>query len=374
MIPAVINLARKSKPVEEPEEAVNLRGRGRVADVAVTNGGQQACLHKGVSSFWIIWRMPKGQLYIRWLSFPIDPLDRRIPSSVQLSFSRKERRRFFAKRRWDYRLWSRDRRERGGECISLVWSLQLVEDNPRWSWCEIIRLGEYHSNVFPQIYIFSFFSYSFSPPHLRFSIPLRFCSLNRSREFVASRTLSKKMVVSVHCRFSHRYRASIALPEQAWRRIGRSFPDSFSSFLLLGFRTRVLQTVSHNRCSFNFVSTGLWMVSGLTHINIIHICILICILWLISYTFYPNSLQQSQKISDSNLVFFTCVTIFSPPFLSLRFHSARQISLHNFPIIGQICETISGGFLPCPTPPPSPPLAPKKQQFFTSVFSQFGAT
>lgn len=99
MIPAVINLARKSKPVEEPEEAVNLRGRGRVADVAVTNGGQQACLHKGVSSFWIIWRMPKGQLYIRWLSFPIDPLDRRIPSSVQLSFSRKERRRFFAKRR-----------------------------------------------------------------------------------------------------------------------------------------------------------------------------------------------------------------------------------------------------------------------------------
>lgn len=315
MIPAVISLARKSKPVEEPEEAVNLRGRGRVADVAVTNGGQQACLHKGVSSFWIIWRMPKGQLYIRWLSFPIDPLDRRIPSSVQLSFSRKERRRFFAKRRWDYRLWSRDRRERERECISLVWSLQLVEDNPRWSWCEIIHLGEYHSNVFPQIYIFSFFSYSFSPPHLRFSIPLRFCSLNRSREFVASRTLSKKMVVSVHCRFSHRYRASIALPEQAWRRIGRSFPDSFSSFLLLGFRTRVLQTVSHNRCFFNFVSTGLWMVSGLTHINIIHICILICILWLISYTFYPNFLQQSQKISDSNLVFFTCYNFF--PSLSL---------------------------------------------------------
>lgn len=85
---------------------------------------------------------------------------------------------------------------------------------------------------------------------------------------------------------------------------------SFSSVSELGFFV-----ASSNRCSFNFVSTGLWMVSGLTHINITHICILICILWLISHTFYPNFLQQSQKISDSNLVFFTCYNFF--PSLSL---------------------------------------------------------
>lgn len=49
-----------------------------MADVVVTNGGRQAWLHKGVSSFWITWRMDNFiYIYIRWLSFPIDPLDRR---------------------------------------------------------------------------------------------------------------------------------------------------------------------------------------------------------------------------------------------------------------------------------------------------------
>lgn len=117
-------------------------------------------------------------------------------------------------------------------------------------------------NVFLQIYIL------FSSLHLcRLSILLRSSSLNGSREFVAFvpyPATSKKMAVSVHCSFSHRYRASIALPEQARRRmkIGRSFPDSFSSPRFPLSRTRILLSlftfsssskIVLHRCSLHFI-------------------------------------------------------------------------------------------------------------------------
>lgn len=54
--------------------------------------------------------------------------------------------------------------------------------------------------------------------------------------------------------------------------------------------------------------------------------------------------------------------------LSVWFHSVRRISLHNFPIIGQICETISEGrFLSCSSPPP-PSVRPEKSNNFSRAF------
>lgn len=75
-------------------------GEERVADVVVTNGGRQAWLHKGVSSFWITWRMDNFiYIYAGLASLSIRSIDGE-------SFFRGEKRRnVFAskKRRGDYR-------------------------------------------------------------------------------------------------------------------------------------------------------------------------------------------------------------------------------------------------------------------------------
>lgn len=95
---------------------------------------------------------------------------------------------------------------------------------------------------------------------------------------------------------------------------------------------------------------------------------LINILYVLSQ--FPTTISKNLRFESR---FFHMLQFFPLPFSPFgfirldKFHFIISQSLDRF-------VTISGGFLPCPTPPLLPPLAPKKQQFFTSVFSQFGAT